>query len=108
MQQTSSATVAAKLPLPLLSQHPLPATSIVMVDGQPVEIDNGGGGADRRAWWWYNDADKADCVLDGTPEAPGFLATKPREYHGWQESVEALGGQPVFRCASTVRVCFRR
>jgi hypothetical protein len=40
--------------------HVLPAISTsVLVDGLPVQIDNGNGVAERRAWWWYN---KVSCT----------------------------------------------
>ena len=55
-----------------------------------VQADEDRAGRDERAWFYYNRDDVRDCVLEGTHDAPGFLADTGREYVGWQRSVDAL------------------
>jgi len=68
----------------------LPATATVLVDGVAVTLDEAVAGKEERAWFFYSESDKRDYVLEGSQDAPGFLADVDRAYLGWRESVAAL------------------
>ena len=71
--------------------HRLPRASTVMIDGISATLDDSPlTNKEERAWFYYSASDPRDCLLDGSPDAPGFLAEVDRNYTGWQQSVETL------------------
>ena len=64
--------------------HVLPETSVVVLDGYEVELQNHSKGDAARAWFYYFEEDKAKLPQDfHDPNA-----TRP--YFGWEQSVLAL------------------
>ena len=71
--------------------HLLPASTTVTIDGTQVTLDElAPAGKEERVWFFYSEDDPRDCVLEGCPHRPGFLADADRRYPGWEQSVQHL------------------